>query len=539
MSVTARAVPASERAWRSFPRPRLSAYAWGAIAVTAAFIAFTCWWLAHDRSVPIYDVGDQLETVLTYRSMLAAGNLLGPFTYTNVYPILGHVVGALGAFVGGVNVSSPVIAENVVFVPLLALGCYQTGRLLFGPLAGLLAVVFVFGSPLLTSLFHVFLLDAPLAAMVALSMWLVLASEDFTRRDVSAWAGLAVGLGLNVKVQFVLFLIGLTIVVLLHGGRRSWPGFGIFAVVALIVGTPWYLVHFSELGMMVELASSGPGTPPGNIPPTFTVANLEWYFWDILNSQLLAPLFCIALVGGVWTLVTVVRERGRNAARLEFLLGGFLAWFAITFPDSHHDIRYGLSLLAFLSVVATGWIAFLPRAGRYLAIAILLLAVAANTLGTAFGVGGEAKLALASKLSGHEQLPDRIVLYTTTGFLASAPTRDGDMPGLLRALARQGVRTVTWGQSQSSDPDFSFEGLVPLSHIAGLTPVLTEGPEFSTEESVVTLVHKPLSAGMPPTCTRLSDGTGVWMFRYDRALGRLALYCPTRRVRFYAPGAKV
>ena len=77
------------------------------------------------------------------------------------------IVGALASFVGGVNVASPIIAENLVFVPLLALACYQTGRLLFGPLAGMLAVVFVLGSPLVVSLFHVFMLDAPLTALVA------------------------------------------------------------------------------------------------------------------------------------------------------------------------------------------------------------------------------------------------------------------------------------------------------------------------------------------------------------------------------------
>ena len=59
---------------------RWSAYAWGAIGAVAVFIAITCWWLTQDRSIPIYDAGDHLETALRYHNMLAAGNLLGPFT---------------------------------------------------------------------------------------------------------------------------------------------------------------------------------------------------------------------------------------------------------------------------------------------------------------------------------------------------------------------------------------------------------------------------------------------------------------------------
>jgi 4-amino-4-deoxy-L-arabinose transferase-like glycosyltransferase len=516
---------------------RWSAYAWVAIGAVAIFIAITCWWLTRDRSIPIYDAGDQLETALIYHGMLQSGNLLGPFTYTNVYPILAHMVGAVAALIGGVNVASPIIGENLVFVPLLALGCYQTGRLLFGPLAGMLAVVFVLGSPLLISLFHVFMLDAPLTALVAVSAWLILASEDFSRVGVSGLAGLAVGLGVNIKVQFALFLAGLVLIVLVHGGWRNWRGFAVFAVVALAIGLPWYVEHSSELGRMFELASSGPGTPAGNIPPTLSFVNLGWYFWSVLNSQLLAPLFAFAAVGIAWLTFTVVRERGKQPARLEFLAAGFAAWAIITFATPHHDIRYGLPLLAFLSVAATGWVVHLPRAPRLAAIVVLALAVAANTLGISFGVGREVKATLVSAPPPTEQFPDLVVVYSTSGFLASAPSRDGDIPGLLDALRREGVLTVTWSAEQSNLPDFSLEGLLPLTRIAGLSHVIAPGVEYSRSENVATLIHRAITPRTPPPCARLSDGTGVWVVRYDGAIRKLSLYCPTRHPRFYDAGA--
>jgi hypothetical protein len=514
---------------------RVSAPAWGAVAAVAAFLVLTCWWLTQDRSIPIYDVGDQLETAMEYHNMLQAGNLLGPLNYPSVYPMLGRIVGAAAMFIGGVNVSAATIAEDVVFVPLLALGCYQTGRLLFGRLAGMLAVVFVLGSPLLISLFHVFLLDAPLTALVAVSVWLVLASEDFSRVRVAGLAGLAVGVGLNVKVQFALFLAGLVLVVIAHGGWRNRRGLLTFVGVAALVGTPWYIVHLSELPEMFNLASSGPGTPAANIPPTFSLANLGWYFWNVLNSQLLGPLFVFALVGGVWTAVAVRRDLRANGARLEFLLGGFAAWLAITLTP-HHDIRYGLSLLAFLAVLATGWIVWLPRTPRLAVGAVLVLAVLANTLGIDFGVGHEVELALVASPPSTEQNPDRIVLYSTSGFLASAPTRDGDLPGVLAALRREGVTTVSWGVEQSVAPDFSFEGVRALTRMAGLVAELTPRVKISDSAAVVTLVHEPVSPGNPPTCLRLSDGTGVWLIRYDAAAGKPAAYCPTRRPRYYDVG---
>jgi Dolichyl-phosphate-mannose-protein mannosyltransferase len=516
---------------------RWSAHAWGAAAAVAVFVAITCWWLTKDRGIPIYDAGDQLETALLYHNMLASGNVFGPFTYNNIYPILGHVVGAIAALIGGVSVASPIVGENVVFVPLLALGCYQTGRLLYGPLAGMLAVVFVLGSPLLISMFHVFLLDAPLTALVALAVWLVLASEDFSRLGMSACAGLAVGLGVNLKVQFALFLACLVLALLLHGGWRNWRGFALFTVIALAVGLPWYAYHSAELKEMFELASSGGGTPAGNIPVRFSTDNLLWYFWSVLNSQLLAPLFVLVVTGTIWTIVTVVRNPREHAARLEFLAAGLGAWFVITFVTIHHDIRYGMPLLGYLAVLGTGWIACVPRRPRVAGILVLACAVAANTLAINLGLGREVRVALADPLPTTEQVPDQVVLYSPNGFLASAPIRDGDVPGLLEELHREGVRTVAWSAGQSELKDFSSAGLIPLAQIAGLAPALTRAPEFSSSPTVATLLHEAIGGHTPPTCARLSDGTGVWVVRYDSPARKLALYCPSRQPQYYDIGA--
>jgi 4-amino-4-deoxy-L-arabinose transferase-like glycosyltransferase len=502
--------------------------AWGAIVATVVYIALTCWWLTQDRSIPIYDAGDHLTLALFYHNMLAAGNILEPFTSPGIYPILGHMVGALAMFVGGVNVASPIVAENVVFVPLLALGCYQTGRLLFGSLSGMLAVLFVLGSPLLISMFHIDMLDGPLTAMVAISVWLILASEDFSRPGVAGLAGLAVGLGLNVKSQFPLFVIGLTAIVLAHGGWRNKRGFLIFCAVAFVVGAPWYIIHITELGRLVNIGGISSYTSTGTESATLSAESLLSYFWSVLDSQLLAPLLLLAAVGTVWTLLAVIHGHDKRGARFEFLAGGCAAFVAITLVP-HHDIRYGLPLLAFSSVIGTGWIVSLPRTASFALGTLLIVVVVANTLGITFGVGDDVSVTLPVKLAGNNQ----VAVYSTTGFLVSAPSRDGDLPGLLEALRREGVRTVTWSIEQSRAPDFSLEGLAPLSLFAKLNWGATPKPEFTRSARVATLIHEPVRADGPPTCRRLSDGTGVWIVRYDAPAAKLALYCPSRHPQFY------
>jgi 4-amino-4-deoxy-L-arabinose transferase-like glycosyltransferase len=532
------------RAWAprtSFLRlSRFSPPAWGAIGATFLFIALTCWWLTQDRSIPIYDAGAHLQTAFLFHDMLRSGNLLGPFNYEYPYPPFGTMVGVLATFIGGVNVAAPIIAENIFFISLLSLGVYQTGRLLFDARAGLLAVLFVLGSPLLIAQAHVFMLDVPEAALVSVSIWLLLACKNFSHTRFTALAGVAVGIGLLVKVQYPPFVAGIVLAALLRGGwRNNRRGLLVFAVIAFVLAAPWYLDHLAQFSTFTRVAGPHEGVPLGDTPATLSFANFTWYFWNFLNSQFLAPLFALIVCGTAWMIFTLIRHRRDPfGPRLEFFAGAVVAWMLITVTPSH-DIRYGIPMMPYLAVIATGWIVYLPRIARLLAIAVVVLGVSANTLGTTFGLGGAGSVALTHPLPAGEEGADTITFYSNGGFLVAGPSRDGDIPGLLRDLRRNGVEQVIWSLEQSRLADFSFEGLYPLSRIAGLSPAMTQNPEFDNSPRGATLIHEAVSSHAPPSCTRLADGTGVWVVRYDSALRRLGLYCPGRRPAFYDPGVKV
>lgn len=511
-----------------------SRYAWGAIGATTAFIALTGWWLTQDRSIPIFDAGAHLWTAIYYHNLIQSGDLLGPFNHTSQYPPLGHLVGAFAAFIGGVDVSSPIIGENLVFVSLLSLGCYQAGKLLFGSQAGLLAAIFVLGSPLLTAQFHVFMLDAPETAIVAVSIWLILATKRFGDIKMSAMAGLAVAAGLMVKVQFPFFIIGIVACALVCGGWRNWRGFLVFVAVVVALGSPWYIDHLSELSTIAKFAGTESGAVSGNTPPTLSTANFTWYFWNILNSQLLAPLFVLLLVGTVWLVVALCRRRGdaRNA-QLEFFVGAFVAWLAITLTP-HHDIRYGMPLMPYLAIIATGWIAAVRRPVRWAAIGLLVLGVGMNTLGTTFGAGNNVKVALVSSPAVTEALPDQVWFYSNSGFLVAGPHRDGNVPGMLTALRNSGVRVIYWSSTDSfNNPQFSAEGLIALALIAKLSASPIYRRNVVASAQAATLVYQPAGSSGPPPCVKLSGGGRVFILRYNEASGKSGLFCPFRHPQFY------
>ena len=544
-------------------RRAMNWYAWGVVLVTTTFITLTCWWLTRDRSIPVYDAGLHLRRAITFHDWLIAGRISRPFSFPSQYPPLGYLVGAGSALIGGVNVASPIVGENFVFVPLLTLGCYQTGRRLFGAHAGLLAAVFVLGSPLLIAQFHVFMLDAPATALVAVSIWLILASEDFGRTRVAALAGLAVGCGLLTKAPFPFFVAGIVLVALARGGWRHWQGLLAFAFTAFVVGAPWYLAHLSEVPTIVHVAG-GDQVATSHRPPTLSLTNLSYYLRSTLNSALLAPLFILVLVGAAWMIVATTRGRIPKGPALELLIGALVAWFAITATPSH-DVRYEMPLLPYLAVIGTGWIVYASRVLRIAAIAVLALAVVANTAGATFGAASPVRTTLDRAPVLADAFPRRIMWYSNAGYLVSGPQRDGDVLGVLRAMRRDGVRLVTFrnlapGQAglfrprssiagrarttssksralkpphQRGGPkNFSTSGLKALALIARLqtspkTALATRRPR------VVALIRGHVSTHAPRPCTTLTDGTGVWILRRDTSVGTLSFYCPYPQPHYY------
>jgi Dolichyl-phosphate-mannose-protein mannosyltransferase len=510
---------------------RLSGPAWGAVAMAACSIALTCWWLSVDRSVPYNDAAQHLFFAFRYHDQLAAGHVGSVFDAPSFYPPATFLLGAAAAFVAGVHVAVPILAQNLVYVPLLALACYRIGRRTAGPTAGLLAVVFALGAPLVVEQFHVFMLDVPQATLVAVAAWLILDSERFARVGTSGLAGLALGVGIASKELAPLYLIGLVGCVLARGGGwRNWRGLASFCAVALLVGAPWY-VRQAMLGEGLKLlhaAGAGGDVPPAASPSLASSANLLWYFWATLDGLLFAPLFAFATVGVGAAVARVARARPLHDVTLELLCGLGGAWLALT-AMPHKDMRYTISLIVFVAVLGTAWIVRLRSASRALAISVLAGAVLAAQLGATFGVGGTTTRQLpgARRATYGEGVPprNRVIVYSNQNFIVSGPHRTPDVLALLRALRREGVTTVGFiDQVESYDRNFEEIGLWTLARVAHLN-VIAE-PQGATELGPgQAIAIRSQRLGGPP-CMVLADGSGVWLRIGTSTGGPAASTCP-------------
>lgn len=512
--------------------------AWGAIGVTALFIGITWWWVSVDHTIPIYDAGLHLSLGLGVYHALSAGRIVAALTLTAPYPPFAYLVGSLGILIGGIGIPSMVIAENMVFATLLALGCYKVGRLAFSPLAGLLAVVFALGSPLIAAQFHVFMTDAPETAMVAVAVWLIIATQGFSKLRMCVVAGVACGLGMLTKEPFPIFVIGVVLVTAVRGGRPSWRGLALFGVIALTLALPWYITELSVIkgigGTATANSSATPaglGAPSGIAPPRLSSANLEWYFWVMVNTQFMLALFLLAATGWLWMMRGFMRRRPVSRLAPELAVGSFAAWLILT-ETYIHDTRYGMPLVIYLAVFAGGWIASLRGWWRALGTAALAAAVIASTLKATFGVGTPRTITFAPS-NGALDNPGTVILYGST-FLVAGPERDGDLLGMLQALRGGGVRVLVWSPAQGAGPDFSNGGVTALAQIAGLEAAVG-APLQSLGPGDATLAHGKIEPSEPPPCITLSDGTGVWVRLGNPAAAGAQDYCPLSRPHHYGP----
>jgi hypothetical protein len=514
-----------------------SAAAWCAIAVSSTFVLLTLWWLTQDRATPYGDAAEELWAAFRFRDFLVHGDVAGIFDYPAYYPPYGLSFGGVMAVVGGVSRNAVVFGGNLVCVPLLAVSCYHVGRRAAGAPAGALAVAFALGAPLVIELFHVFMIDVLEASVVALSVWLILASERFERVGLAALAGLAVGLGTGTKAQFPLYVVGLVaVVLLLRGGWRNARGLAAFAGVALLVALPWYVVNADRMGAMWRAGQTGEGllfpVPPLARPPLLSLANVEWYGWATLNGLLFAPLTAFAVIGVVFAISRLRHASGRASAIPELLGGLFGSWLLLTLV-THKDVRYTLPLIVYPAVLGTAWIVGLRRLPRTLATVGLATAIVATTLGATFGVGGS----IPERLPGNLGAPlgvgvpprDRVVVYANHDYLVSGPRRDADMLGLLRGLHAIGVRQLYWdpGAAGPEHGDFNGAGLTVLARMAGMSV-----PHRIAQHAVLPghalLMYQAASPNWTP-CLRFHNGMGVWALvpspgRIDVAIP----YCPGR-----------
>jgi 4-amino-4-deoxy-L-arabinose transferase-like glycosyltransferase len=489
-----------------------------------ARLGLAAWWLAGDHSVFDTESSRHLQRLWDGYARMQAGDTFAFFENGTEYPPLHYLIGSLGALVGGLGIDSLVGAQDLFLIPALAIGCYGAASLSYGRTAGVVAAAFALGAPMAVSVFHMFLIDTTEAAMVAVALWAILASDRFSRNGVSALAGLAVGFGMLAKQNFPVFVVGLLAVVLLRGGWRNWRGILVFVAVAAVVSVSWY---WSEISRTLDLVhgASAPGlsTAGGAAASTdrWTVKNVGYYAWTLVNVSVLFPLMLAAAGGAIALIVRFVRRQARADLTPELVVGALFAYAALTWINLK-DPRYALPMLPYLAILGAGWIPLLRLHWRAAA-ATAVAAVAVFNVVMTIWVTGPAALLYIKGAPGNS-LGRQLTFWLPQGWIAGRPETSDAIVQVMRAAHRDGVTAIAFDPG-ADQAHFNQPGLDILSRIAK-APITW--PYDPAKPGVVLLSNRYPPIADPPPCGVLRDGTGIYLSRgpIDVPFEQRDFYCP-------------
>jgi 4-amino-4-deoxy-L-arabinose transferase-like glycosyltransferase len=344
-------------------------------------------WASMDSRPPHWDKAIHLSHTLDLYGAFSLARLFdwaGTYIY---YPPFAYWITDLFYVVGQSMDPRIAVASQVPFLWTLLLATYGIGARLWSGRVGVLSALFVATTPMVASAFKDYMLDAPLMAMTALSLYLLIRTEDFSVRSYSLLFGVACGLAVLTKWSFMFAILLPTVVAVAVafvalGRARGWHrvanlvGAG---ALALLVGGPWYLRNFAQLATDYRNNIAAAFQIEGD-PPVLSAASLLYYFWTLVTHQLWVVPFLFFVSG----LVFLSRRAGalRTNRYPLFLIAGCLVAFTLV---GNKDPRFTMPMLPAVAVVATYWIDGLRPVVRRSLGAVLAAYCAATFLAVSFG----------------------------------------------------------------------------------------------------------------------------------------------------------
>ena len=250
-------------------------------------------WIARDTRPPFWDMAAHQSTALRIYSAFATLGLkaiaIVPLLSAPYPPVYQSVVAIFYAIFG--KTIDAAQWANLPAIAILLGATYGLGRKLLDPLPAAAAAVLVNFYPILLWLSRETLIDYWLTSMVALSMWLLIRTNEFSNRNDTIAFGVACGLGMLTKWTFP-FFVGLPAIWL---ARKNLKNAAIAALIAAGISAYWYIPAAQSLLQFFRVNTAG-GINEGD-PDRVSLQALEFYIRAMEGYQLFLPLFIAFIIG--------------------------------------------------------------------------------------------------------------------------------------------------------------------------------------------------------------------------------------------------
>jgi len=202
---------------------------WLLIGGLVVFHAANNWiWLQENVTWTGWDKARHLARSLSYTQMLSSLSLeslfnvvVGDPVRTPLFPASASIMYRLFGYTEDVATMINIVYMAIALAATYGIGlrwgrsASMRGR---APLLGMVAAALLAFFPMFYSMSRYFYIEFATTAMVALVVYLLLATEGFQRRGMSLLFGLSLGLGLLTKRTFLVFAVGPVLAALLTSG---------------------------------------------------------------------------------------------------------------------------------------------------------------------------------------------------------------------------------------------------------------------------------------------------------------------------------
>jgi 4-amino-4-deoxy-L-arabinose transferase-like glycosyltransferase len=346
-------------------------------------------WLKIDQSYLKLDSWNQyhysLEVFDFFKSMWHLRFPLGAIESQDWHGILVGFITAPFYFIFGNVQDTAVMINSAIFLSVLVFSTYGVGSRILNWQAGILAVFIVTVYPIIFNHSRIFMLDLPLASMVVLSLYFLIASNNFTDRKNSLLFGLSLALGLLIKLNYIGFLIGPLVITVARIIKQK-PGSSnkaikklIYIIIAaVLLSVIFYLIKSKDMLQHLYQVSYWRVFKNYNFPfselISWRIYGLLKYV-EVLISKGISFLFLVVFI---FSLVLFIKHSYKNKWLLYsvIIVPLFLqvALFSIL-PESM--LRYDMPFLPVIAVISSVGLLSIKR--KTLRIACILLII---TLGT-------------------------------------------------------------------------------------------------------------------------------------------------------------
>jgi 4-amino-4-deoxy-L-arabinose transferase-like glycosyltransferase len=475
--------------------------------LVAVVIILNLLWRQIDLRPPHWDMARHLFNSLQYLDLFTSHSpgFLNAYFY---YPPLVYWTAVPFQILFHPSIESAV-ASNIVFIAILAYATYGLGRTLWSRHTGLLASFFVLTAPMMVSQFKEFQVDAPLAAMTALSLLFLIKAKEFTDHKYSLLFGVSLGLGMLTKWTFpFIMLLPLTLmvgrsVVKLARSRNTKIIYNAVAAAVLTyaIAGIWYVTNLHQIKIDLTQNSTLSGVNEGD-PVVGTFASNVWHLNNLMNNHL--RLAVVLLVVGLIFFFLRRKNLKQNIYPVLLVVGSVLFFTVLR----NKDARYILPVMPAVAVLSVYWFDQLKPMWRrcltYIVVAYGVVVFWAISFGLPF-LPQEVSLNVGDT---------SYALFSQSGYIIGAPTREKwHQEEVFQYISGQnGVKTLSY----SGDDTIWFNnwGLAYYSTLYGVGLVNPEAkPTYFLTRTIVGKTEPTHPGTQPVKAYILPDASVLRLYR--------------------------